>query len=71
MRVAQTPGLEPTRPTLAVDDAATQEAREAVAHLVEELQAGWDDNDADLSNRPFADDILWGSPFGATVQGYE
>jgi uncharacterized protein (TIGR02246 family) len=71
MREAQTAGLEPARPTLAVGDAATQEARQAVAHLVEELQAGWDDNDADLSNRHFADDILWGSPFGATVQGYE
>jgi uncharacterized protein (TIGR02246 family) len=71
MPAAQTPGPEPARPTLAVGDAATEEARQAVAHLVEELQAGWDDNDADLTNRHFAEDILWGSPFGATVQGYE
>jgi uncharacterized protein (TIGR02246 family) len=71
MRAAQTPGLEPDRPTVALDDGATQEAGEAVAHLVQELQAGWDDDDADLSNRHFADDILWGSPFGATLQGYE
>jgi uncharacterized protein (TIGR02246 family) len=71
MPVAQTPGPEPTRPILAVDDAATQEASEAVAHLVEELQSGWDENDADLTNRHFADDILWGNPFGATVEGYE
>jgi uncharacterized protein (TIGR02246 family) len=71
MRTAQTPGPEPARPTLAVGDAATEEARQAVAHLVEELQAGWDDHDADLTNRHFAEDILWGSPFGATLQGYE
>lgn len=71
MQAAKTPGLEPDRPNLAVGDEAAQEASEAVGRLVEELQAGWDENDADLSNRHFADDILWGSPFGATVQGYQ
>jgi len=39
--------------------------------LVEDLQAGWDQHDADLSNRHFAADVMWGSPFGATVHGYE
>jgi uncharacterized protein (TIGR02246 family) len=62
---------ESTRPTLGTDDTATQDARAAVAQLVRELQTGWDERDAQLSNRHFAADILWGSPFGATVRGYE
>ena len=62
---------EPARPALGSDDAATQEATGAVAHLVEELQAGWDEHDAEVSNRHFADDVAWGSPFGATVDGYD
>ena len=61
---------EPARPTFGSDDAATQEAADAVARLVEELQAGWDEHDAEVSNRHFADDVAWGSPFGATVDGY-
>jgi uncharacterized protein (TIGR02246 family) len=36
-----------------------------------ELQAGIDHHDADVYNAHFADDVAWGSPFGATVQGYE
>lgn len=62
---------ESGRPALGSDDAATQEAIDAVAHLVEELQAGWDEHDADVSNRHFADNVAWGSPFGATVDGYD
>jgi PPOX class F420-dependent enzyme/OxyR family protein/uncharacterized protein (TIGR02246 family) len=62
---------EPARPTLGSDDAATQEAIDAVAHFVEELQAGWDEHDAGVSNRHFVDDVAWGSPFGATVDGYD
>ncbi len=38
--------------------------------LAAELQAGFDAHDADLTNRHFAADIVWGSPFGATVHGY-
>jgi hypothetical protein len=30
-----------------------------------------DARNADVYNRHFADDILWGSPFGATVPGYQ
>jgi len=62
---------QPNRPTLGAEGAEAHEAIDAVARLVEELQAGWDQHDADLSNRHFAADILWGSPFGATVHGYE
>lgn len=32
--------------------------------FVGELQAGIDARDADVYNRHFADDVLWGSPFG-------
>lgn len=62
---------QPNRPTLGAEGAEAQEAIDAVARLVEELQAGWDQHDADLANRHFAADIMWGSPFGATVHGYE
>jgi PPOX class F420-dependent enzyme/OxyR family protein/uncharacterized protein (TIGR02246 family) len=61
---------EPVRPSLGRDDGATQRAKQAMVDLVEELQAGWDQHDADITNRHFANDILWGSPFGATLQGY-
>jgi hypothetical protein len=61
---------QPNRPTLGLEGAEAHQAIDAVARLVEELQAGWDQHDADLSNRHFAADIMWGSPFGATVQGY-
>jgi len=62
---------QPNRPTLGVGGAEPHEATDAVARLVEELQAGWDQHNANLSNRHFAADIMWGSPFGATVYGYE
>lgn len=62
---------QPNRPTLGTEEAETQEAMDAVAGLVKELQAGWDQHDADLSNRHFAANVMWGSPFGATVHGYE
>jgi PPOX class F420-dependent enzyme/OxyR family protein/uncharacterized protein (TIGR02246 family) len=65
------PGAEPDRPTLDLGGQVTSEAANAAARLVEELQAGWDARDADITNRHFATDILWGSPFGATVHGYE
>ena len=59
------------RPALGSNEGAAREAAAAVARLVDELQAGLDQRDADLYNRHFADDVMWGSPFGATVQGYE
>jgi PPOX class F420-dependent enzyme/OxyR family protein len=59
------------RPALGLGDGASAEAAEAAAALAAELQAGWDTSDADVSNRHFAADIMWGSPFGATVAGYE
>lgn len=62
---------EATRPLLGTDDALARSALEAVTGFVEELQAGWDRHDADITNRHFANDVLWGSPFGVTLQGYE
>jgi PPOX class F420-dependent enzyme/OxyR family protein/uncharacterized protein (TIGR02246 family) len=59
------------RPTLGGEGALAQRANEAVADLVGQLQAGWDQHDADITNAHFADDILWGGPFGATLEGYE
>jgi uncharacterized protein (TIGR02246 family) len=60
-----------SRPTLDSKDDSSRDAGEAVKQLVAELQAGWDARDAAISNRHFAADILWGSPFGAAVDGYE
>jgi uncharacterized protein (TIGR02246 family) len=64
-------GPEADRPTLDAGGSVAREATEAVTALVAELQAGWDGHDADVSNRHFADDLLWGSPFGAIIHGYE
>jgi len=61
----------PNRPALGIEGAEAQEATDAVAGLVRELQAGWNQHDADRSNRHFAADVMWGSPFGATIHGYE
>jgi PPOX class F420-dependent enzyme/OxyR family protein/uncharacterized protein (TIGR02246 family) len=65
------PGAGSGRPALDLGGRATREAADAAARLVEELRAGWDARDAGITNRHFATDILWGSPFGATVHGYE
>jgi PPOX class F420-dependent enzyme/OxyR family protein len=58
------------RPALEAGGAIARQAADAVGSLVEELQAGWDARDAGISNRHVAADILWGSPFGATVHDY-
>jgi uncharacterized protein (TIGR02246 family) len=43
----------------------------AVEEFVVGLQAAVDVWDANGFNRHFADDVLWGSPFGAVVSGYD
>jgi uncharacterized protein (TIGR02246 family) len=56
-------------PQLAVDlDAATIVA---VDEFAAGLQAGLDQRDADVLNRQFAGDVVWGTPFGALVDGYD
>jgi pyridoxamine 5'-phosphate oxidase family protein len=59
------------RPTLGTDGLAPDEAAAVVANLIVELQAGIDTHDAETYNRHFAADVVWGSPYGATVRGYD
>jgi uncharacterized protein (TIGR02246 family) len=61
-------GEPPGRPVLGLRAAG---AERAVERLVAELQAGLDARDAAVYNRGFAADVMWGSPFGATVAGYD
>jgi uncharacterized protein (TIGR02246 family) len=69
---AATPaGARAARPVLADRGVPDEDAAVAVAALVVELQQGLDDRDAGVYNRHFAADVLWGSPFGMTVEGYE
>ncbi|NLR81046.1 hypothetical protein [Chitinophaga eiseniae] len=39
--------------------------------FINELQEAIDTGDADLFNKRFAKDVLWGSPFAAIVSGYD
>ncbi len=58
------------RPTL--DDPAERATAQRVAtHLAAELQRACETTDADLYDNSFAADVLWGTPFGATVIGYD
>jgi uncharacterized protein (TIGR02246 family) len=54
------------RPTLHLD-----RDRGPVDAFVRELQEAIDTGDADRFNARFAQDVLWGSPFGAVAAGYE
>jgi uncharacterized protein (TIGR02246 family) len=58
------------RPTLTTPD-WLREARDAVDEFVAGLQAGIETADAEAYNAAFADDVIWGSPYGATVAGYD
>src|SRR5437868_6303114 len=42
-----------------------------IVNFIAELQEAIDTGDADLFNKRFADDVLWGSPFAAIANGYE
>jgi uncharacterized protein (TIGR02246 family) len=59
----------PGRPLLD-NSAARAAASGAVERLVAGLQDGLDRADADAYDRQFASDVLWGSPYGATLRGY-
>ena len=65
------PRADPPRPVLGGDGVAGRRAVQAVKRQVAELQEGLDEGDAVLYNRHFAHDVLWGSPYGATVDGYD
>jgi uncharacterized protein (TIGR02246 family) len=63
-------GTESGRPSLhqamyAVD------ADDAVRQLVERLQTGLDRGDADRYDSMFAADVLWGSPYGLVLAGFD
>jgi uncharacterized protein (TIGR02246 family) len=59
------------RPTLTADPDRLRQARDAVDGFVAGLQAGIDSADAEAYNADFAEDVMWGSPYGATVIGYD
>ncbi|MEO8270963.1 MAG: SgcJ/EcaC family oxidoreductase [Aureliella sp.] len=57
---------ESQRPTLGLDREI-----DPVKAFVNELQTAIDAGDASHFNRHFAQDVLWGSPFGAVAVGYD
>lgn len=59
------------RPAIGLGGAAARAAEDAAASVVAGLQAGWDSHDADVTDQHLCADVIWGSPFGATVRGYE
>jgi uncharacterized protein (TIGR02246 family) len=61
----------PTQPVLCTDTEQLRAARAAVDEFVAALQTGIDNADAEAYNAQFADDVLWGSPYGATVVGFD
>jgi PPOX class F420-dependent enzyme/OxyR family protein/uncharacterized protein (TIGR02246 family) len=61
----------PAHPAVGLGATATRLAASAVARQVEELQEGLGDTDAEIYNRHFAADVIWGSPYGAVVTGYD
>jgi PPOX class F420-dependent enzyme/OxyR family protein/uncharacterized protein (TIGR02246 family) len=75
MRTADLTGEEATdgetRPVIGLGGGVAERARRAVKRQVTELQAGLDAGDADTYNGHFAADVMWGSPYGATVAGYD
>ena len=56
------------RPKLGIESAEAEAAARAFAAG---LQAGYDRRDAEMLNCQFAADVIWGSPYGALVDGYE
>ncbi|QKG18633.1 DUF4440 domain-containing protein [Actinomadura verrucosospora] len=58
-----------TRPALS-DPERLASAQTVAADFAAMLQRAGETRDADLYDSPFAADVLWGSPYGATVDGY-
>ena len=59
------------RPALSDDPRSVRAARVIADKFAAELQSGVESGNADTYNAHFAADVLWGSPFGATVVGYD
>jgi len=70
LRLRTDPPRGRRRPALG-DLPASEDAAGAVERLVAGLQDGLDRGSADVYDRQFASDVLWGSPYGATLSGYE
>lgn len=73
-RVIHRPPARPESPSATGRPAlgkASAEARAAVDDFAVGLQSGHDRRDADVLNRQFAADVIWGSPYGALVDGYD
>jgi uncharacterized protein (TIGR02246 family) len=69
--MADDTAVDMQRPTLDLGTDTSETAiAEAVTALVTQLQCGIDTSDADAYDALFADDILWGSPKGRTLQGF-
>jgi uncharacterized protein (TIGR02246 family) len=60
-----------SRPSLATDNEANRAAERAVDQLVDDLQHGMDEQDAERADRSFAQDLSWGGPFGTIVDGID
>jgi uncharacterized protein (TIGR02246 family) len=56
------------QPTVGI---ANARADAAVSAFAAGLQAGHDRRDAEVLNQRFASDVVWGTPFGALVDGYD
>jgi uncharacterized protein (TIGR02246 family) len=55
------------RPVLHREDGG---AADAVQQLIDALQRGFDIGDADIYDAMFASDVLWGTPKGLVLAGY-
>lgn len=71
LRAGTATTVEQVHPTRGTNAGAARDADEAVAALVATLQNGWEEHDAAITDSMLADDVLWGSPYGETLQGYE
>ncbi|GAB3543754.1 uncharacterized protein (TIGR02246 family) [Actinopolyspora lacussalsi] len=53
------------------DPASQDAAKEAVERFTAQLQRGLDTYDAELYDHDFAADVVWGSPYGETLDDVE
>jgi uncharacterized protein (TIGR02246 family) len=60
--------MNTARPVL---DLTNAEGTAAVEHLITYLQRGFDTGDADIYDGMFAGDVLWGTPKGLVLKGYD
>ena len=58
-----------TRPDAWIDHSSDD--RRAIERVFAGLERGFNEHDAEAFNRSFAHDVIWGSPYGGTVNGYD